>query len=79
MLEIKATAVDRLLVETAADVVTPVVFVVVAFTVAADAVPVTVNEFTPAAPVTVKDPTPAAPVTVRVPVRVLLGVYNEPP
>ena len=76
MLEINAMAVDKLMVETEPDVVTPVVFVVVAFTVAADAVPVTVREPTPAAvvtvrefadaaPVTAKDPTPAAFVTVR--------------
>ena len=77
--EMKETAVDRLLVETAPDVVTPVVFVVVLFMVAAVVVPVTDRDPTPAALVTVKDPTPAEVVTVRVPVRVLLGVYNEPP
>ena len=77
--EMNETAVDRVLVETAPDVVTPVVFVVVAFTVAAAAVPVTVREFADAAPDTTRDPIPAAVVTVRVPVTVLLGVYNEPP
>jgi hypothetical protein len=77
--EINAMAVDKLIVDTEPDVVIPVVFVVVAFTVAADAVPVTVREFTPAAPDTVKDPalaalvtvkefTPAAPDTVRAPI-----------
>ena len=77
--EMKETAVDRLLVETAPDVVTPVVFIVVAFTVAAAAVPVTVREFADAAPDTTRDPIPAAVVTVRVPVTVLLGVYSDPP
>ena len=40
---------------------------------------VTVREFADAAPDTIRDPIPAAVVTVRVPVKVLLGVYNEPP
>ena len=73
MLETKSIAVDKLLVETEADVVIPELLRVVVVVV-----PVTDRDPAPNAPDTVKAPM-TADVAAKVPVTVLFSVNNDPP